>query len=180
MGNVRGLRRIAGRWPLLRARQDRMGKQDASQARLEQRVNGFVLDRKRSRCSTRPSQYHPAVSILVCGSGSRETRSRYSASRCRQRPSSRNARSSSFPYTVAGVVRKAACTNETPMPTQNSIGHPNPHRRGFLKLCCRAIVAIEHGIVRKEIPSPQLPCTDWFVFCNFPCSYPSVSTSLRT
>ena len=32
----------------------------------------------------------------------------------------------------------------------------------------------------KWIPSPQLPSTDWFVFCNFPAWYPSASTSLRT
>jgi hypothetical protein len=36
---------------------------------------------------------------------------------CWQRLSSRNAQSSSFPRTVAGVVTKAANTCETPEPT---------------------------------------------------------------
>jgi hypothetical protein len=40
----------------------------------------------------------------------------------RQRPPSRNARSSWFPYTVAGVVQKAACTCETPEPTLTPSG----------------------------------------------------------
>jgi hypothetical protein len=38
-----------------------------------------------------------------------------------------------FPYMVARVVTKAACTSETPQPTRTPSGQPNPSRRGFLQ-----------------------------------------------
>jgi hypothetical protein len=63
---------------------------------------------------------------------------RYPTSRCRQRLSSRTARSSWFPYMVAKLVTKASRTYETPQPTQTPppaakspqnglpARHPNP------------------------------------------------------
>jgi hypothetical protein len=52
---------------------------------------------------------------------------------CREGPSSCNVQCSSFPYTVAGVVTKAANTSETSDPTQTPFGQPNCPRIGFLK-----------------------------------------------